>query len=221
MSTRIIAIEGIDASGKSTQTHLLADHLRADGVTVEVRSFPHYESFFGRRIRALLDGDGGLGAVTADTLDPRSMALWFAMDRWQSFATSLQCDVLLLNRYTLSNAVYQAARVDAVSGKMEGDELFAWVLELEHTVLGLPRPHMTVVLDVDVSVSGARSAARAHGLGASPDVYERSELLLQASRERYRSAGTVIDNLQVVAVGSRPAHVVAEAVRALLSSPGW
>jgi len=217
MTTRIIAIEGIDASGKSTQTHLLADHLRAEGMTVEVRSFPHYESFFGRRIRALLDGDGSLGGITADTLDPRSMALWFAMDRWQSFTTSMRCDVLLLNRYTLSNAVYQAARVDSNTGKEDGDELFAWILELEHTVLGLPRPQLTVVLDVDVSTSGARSTARAHELGASPDVYERSEHLLQASRDRYRTAGTFIDNLQLVRVGSRPPGQVAEDVRALLS----
>ncbi len=217
MSTRIIAIEGIDASGKSTQTHLLADHLRAEGMTVEVRSFPRYESFFGRRIRALLDGDGGPGDITAGTLDPRSMALWFAMDRWQSFTAALQCDVLLLNRYTLSNAVYQAARIDADMGKKGGDELFAWILELEHTILGLPRPQLTVVLDVDVSISGARSTARAHELGASPDVYERSEHLLQASRERYRTASASVDNLQLVAVGSRSPHVVAEDVRALLS----
>ncbi len=217
MSTRIIAIEGIDASGKSTQTHLLADHLRAEGMTVEVRSFPRYESFFGRRIRALLDGEGGPGAITADTLDPRSMALWFAMDRWQSFTAALHCDVLLLNRYTLSNAVYQAARVDADMGMSEGDELFAWILELEHTVLGLPRPQLTVVLDVDVAISGARSTARAHERGASPDVYERSGHLLQASRERYRTAGAFIDSLKLVAVGSRPADVVAEDVIALLS----
>ena len=217
MRSRIIAIEGIDASGKSTQTHLLADHLRADGVTVEVRSFPRYESFFGRQIRALLDGAGDPGDITADTLDPRSMALWFAMDRWQSFTLSSQCDVLLLNRYTLSNAVYQAARADAERGRSEGDELFAWILELEHTVLGLPHPQLTVVLDLDASISGARSTARARERGASPDVYERSEQLLLASRDRYRTAGAFVDNLALVAVGSRPPHVVAEDVRALLS----
>ena len=102
---RIIAIEGIDASGKSTQTDLLARHFAGLGQQVEVRSFPRYDSFFGLHIRALLDGTA---ASTAHSLDPHSMALWFAMDRWQSFQARCEADVLLLNRYTLSNAVYQS-----------------------------------------------------------------------------------------------------------------
>ena len=210
VSPRIIAVEGIDASGKSTQTDLLAEHFTARGLAVEVRSFPRYDSFFGRHIRALLDGTG---ASTAHDLDPRSMALWFAMDRWQSFTASCDADVLLLNRYTLSNAVYQASRLpDQV-----GDELFSWILDLEHRVLGLPEPQLTVVLDVDVDVSSTRAAARAEQQGATPDVYERATGLLTASRRRYRSAGEHVANLHVVDVTGRTPGDVAGEIRLLVS----
>ena len=213
--TRFIAVEGIDASGKSTQTDLLADRLRADGLTVEVRSFPRYGSFFGERIRALLDGHRDGTEETAHTLDPRSMALWFAMDRWQSFRDPVRTDVVLLNRYTLSNAVYQASRLDGPAG----DELFGWILELEHGVLGLPRPHLTVVLDLDVAASSARASDRAGRSGDEPDVYERSMELLAAARHRYVHAGDHVPGLHVVRVGNRGADEVAADVWRLAGLP--
>src|SRR5207244_6487047 len=135
MAERLIAIEGLDGAGKSTQVALLADALS----TVDVVSFPRYDSFFGRQIRLLLDGAGD---VSAQTVDPRSMALWYALDRaqWARDRKPVSDGVVLLNRYTLSNAVYQSAR--------SGEDLFDWVLRLEFEGLGLPRPDVTGVLVV-------------------------------------------------------------------------
>lgn len=190
----MVAIEGIDRAGKTTQTERLRAVLAAAGATVAVLSFPRYESFFGRSIRQLLDGHG---AQSAATLDPRSMALWYALDRWSAMAVlDPTVDYLLANRYTLSNAVYQSSRVPPE----QADELFRWVLELEHGQLRLPLPQLTVVLDVAPGVSKDRSHRRPSGGGReeAPDVYERSQSLLATARQRYLDAERLVDNVVVI-----------------------
>lgn len=200
----LIAIEGIDRAGKTTQTDLLRVALEAAGRRVEVMSFPRYETFFGRTIRALLHGGG---PTSAATVDPRSMALWYALDRFDAFAElareasgeRLLADIMLVNRFTLSNAVYQSARAEATD-PAEAGALFEWVLELEHGRLGLPRPALTVVLDVEIELSHLRShrAADAGGRVEQPDLYERSTTLLARARQRYLDAAQEVADLVVI-----------------------
>jgi dTMP kinase len=183
----IIAVEGLDASGKTTQAKLLTQQLIDQGLSVSELSFPRYESFFGTRIGTLLSGTE---TVTANSLDPRSMALWFAMDRWDAMRTygtgpMSGDDVIILNRWTLSNAVYQGARATSPT---EADAVFDWVLELERNVLALPSPSLTVMLDISVETSMNRATNRAAQTGDRPDVYESKAALLQASRRLYQRA---------------------------------
>jgi dTMP kinase len=194
----LIAVEGLDGAGKTTQVRLLAAALS----TVDVVSFPRYDTFFGRRIRALLDGVDG---VTADTVDPRSMALWYALDRaqWARDRKPREDGHVILNRYVLSNAVYQSVR--------SGEDLFDWVLQLEFEELGLPRPDVTVVLDVPPEVSRTRVVHR-DGEG---DVYERSQALQARVRDGYLSAAARLPNVVVVPAGGPPAEVHAAVLAAL------
>lgn len=189
----IVAVEGIDRAGKTTQTDRLRAALVEAGSRVATLSFPRYESFFGRTIRELLDGHG---AASAATVDARSMSLWYALDRWDAFRNlDRDVDVVLLNRYTLSNAVYQSSRVPAE----QADALFRWVIELEFGQLRLPEPDLTVVLDVDPELSRDRSHGSAgDGRDEAPDVYERSLGLLDNARRRYLRAGELIANVVVV-----------------------
>ena len=194
---QLIAIEGIDRAGKTTQTQLLAGALSGRGLRIATLSFPRYESFFGRRIRALLDGHG---PTSAATLDPQSMSLWYALDRWDAFEHLDEGhDVVLLNRYTLSNAVYQSSRAPAE----RADALFEWLIELEHGRLGLPVPALTVVLDVPPGLSQQRSFDGARS--EAPDVYERSAALLDAARRRYLVAADRMHGVVVIGSGDAPA----------------
>ncbi len=200
MGELLVAVEGLDGAGKSTQVALLASALSA----VDVVSFPRYDTFFGRHIRALLDGTGD---VSAQTVDPRSMALWYALDRaqWARDRKPVTDGVVLLNRYTLSNAVYQSARA--------GDPaLFDWVLRLEFAELELPQPDATVVLDVPPEVSKNRVAHRGDADG---DVYERSADLLARVRDGYLSAADRLPSVVVVPSIGPPAAVHAAVVTAL------
>jgi dTMP kinase len=189
----IVAIEGLDASGKSTQAELLRSSLIDSGLSVSHWSFPRYDTFFGRQIGAFLRGTG---TTTADEVDARSMALWFAMDRWDAMQQGVpDADVLILNRWTMSNAVYQGARTsNAHSGSdpmldlSTSHEMFDWVLRLETEVLGLPRPDVAIVLELSVAESMQRARARAHEAGEQPDLYETHTQLLERSHRLYQRA---------------------------------
>jgi dTMP kinase len=194
----LVALEGIDGAGKATQGALLRDHLAARGLSASVRSYPVYDSFFGATIRRMLDGEGGPSAAE---VDPRSMALWYALDRQDDLRRSpLTGDVVVLNRFTLSNAVYQSARVEE-AGVQPADEVCAWVMELENRRLGLPVPDLTVVLDVPPTLSYERAEARARVRDDRPDVYERAGGLLARARARYLRAAEELDGVVVVACG--------------------
>jgi len=67
----LVAIEGVDGAGKTTQAELLRASVASAGLGVKLRSFPAYDSFIGRQIREMLRDSA--------PLDARSAALWFAM----------------------------------------------------------------------------------------------------------------------------------------------
>lgn len=189
----LIAVEGVDGAGKATQVSLLATALS----TVDVVSFPRYDTFFGRHIRALLDSGEAM------TLDPRSMALWYALDRAQ-WAADRKPGPVLLNRYTLSNAVYQSAR-------SADPEMFGWVLRLEYEELRIPRPDVTVVLDVPPEVSRQRVRSR-DGAG---DAYERSSALQSRVRDGYLAAASRLPDVVVVPALGDPSEVHELVLRAV------
>ncbi|HBV52952.1 MAG TPA: thymidylate kinase, partial [Clostridiales bacterium] len=107
--TVFIAFEGIDGSGKSIQFKILRETMTRRGKSVGILDFPNYDSFFGQEIGRLLSGKE---AVTASELDPRSMSLWYAADRWNAFREfeAARYDLVLMNRSTMANAAYQGTR---------------------------------------------------------------------------------------------------------------
>ena len=141
--TKIIAFEGIDGTGKSVQMERLCESLKKRGLSVLELSFPVYDSFFGDLVGRYLSAKDG---VAANTVDGKSMALWFALDRFEAFRQLdyFGYDVLLINRYVLSNAVYQSIR-DIDLGK---PDILDFCLELEHKHFGIPVPDLHLVLDI-------------------------------------------------------------------------
>ncbi len=179
--TKIIAIEGIDGSGKSVQFQLLSDALKNRGYCVACREYPAYSSFFGREIGKYLAGSEG---IKADAVDGKSMALWFAMDRWESFQDYVDgaADFLVINRYVLSNAVYQSIR------EIDKQDLSDWVFELEYRRLKLPQADLNLFYDVateQAEKNVLKKASRDYTCGAAQDVYEASHDIQRRAREQY------------------------------------
>ena len=181
--TKIIAFEGIDGTGKTVQLQRLFDRLAAEGkYRVETVSFPMYDTFFGAECGRLLSGSGG---VRANEVDQRSMALWYALDRFEAFRDRdlSNTDVLLINRYVLSNAVYQSVR-ERDLGK---PDLLDFVLELEYEHFRIPKADAHIVLDMNpeqayenVGKKGFREY-----VGDQPDIYEALPDIQKRARQKY------------------------------------
>lgn len=180
--TRLIAIEGIDGSGKATLTAALTTQLRAGGRTVATLAFPRYGTTMADiAAEALRGGHGDLAASA------RAMALLFATDRRDANAAGLAptatagantyaggaVDIVLLDRYVASNAAFTAAR-EGGADPAAWEDAFAWVADLEFGRFALPRPDLQVLLAVPTAVALERAASREAGDATrTRDRYER------------------------------------------------
>lgn len=147
MSGKLFVIEGVDGSGKATQTVKLYEHLKAQGHKVEKVSFPNYDSPSSGLIKMYLNGDFG---STADAVNPYVASTFYAVDRFASFRQNWQSfyeqgGILLADRYTTSNMIHQGCKI--------GDPLlrrafFDWLMDFEYGLFGLPKPTCTIFLDM-------------------------------------------------------------------------
>ncbi len=184
-SGKLIAIEGIDASGKGTQAALLRDHLLGEGMTVGMLSFPRYgRTFFAEAISRYLNG--GFGSL--ETLDPSLVSLLYAGDRFETrgeLETLLsENEVVVLDRYVASNLAHQSARVPD-AGR---DGFVDWLSRLEYEVYGLPRADLTLLLDISAESSAVllgKKGRRAY-TEARADLHEADSSYMDACRRAYR-----------------------------------
>lgn len=193
--TKIIAFEGIDGTGKSVQMQRLSDALKARGLRVLEISFPMYDTFFGDLVGRYLSNKDG---VPANTVDGKSMALWFALDRFEAFQALdyFGYDVLLINRYVLSNAVYQSIR-DVDLGK---PDLLDFCLTLEHDHFRIPVPDLYLVLDVapeDAALNVDKKGFRDY-VGNTRDVYESIGSIQDRARRKYAEYAARIPNIRLI-----------------------
>jgi dTMP kinase len=194
--SKVVAFEGIDGSGKTSYLQYVEKALVNKGKNIKNFSFPVYESFFGKEIGALLSGKN---AVTALTVDPKSMSLWYALDRWNALKNVdfSAYDYIFFNRYTLSNAVYQSLRQES------GAEALAdWIFELEHDILSIPKPDLYLVFDIDADAAQLNVGKKGNRdyIGNESDVYERKKGYLNAARELYKMIETPGSRKKIISV---------------------
>jgi dTMP kinase len=185
MTTRglLIAIEGIDGSGKHTQAKLLEHALSAQGLSVFATGFPQYDSWFGSMVGKFLNGDFG----PLPEVDPHFSALLYAGDRFEakSRLDSIlkQGKIVLIDRYVASNLAHQVAR----AAPEKRSEFLRWIEHLEYTIYGLPREDLILYLRVPpsqaqrlVGQKSQRSYTR-----ASHDIQENNLRHLEDAAEMY------------------------------------
>lgn len=181
----LIAIEGIDGSGKATQAALLAAALRNRGAAVERFDFPQYESsFFGLEIGRYLEGEYG----DLETIPAKFAALLFALDRFEArerLSAALEGrEFVICDRYVPSNMCHQSARfVGETARKMRN-----WVAQVEYGILHMPRPDIVVLLDSEVSVAQELVLLKAQRTytDKAHDLHEESWLHLDAALAEFR-----------------------------------
>lgn len=154
--SRLIVIEGLDGAGKRTLADRLVASLAEQGAKVARLAFPRY----GRSAPADLLRDALYGRAGDLSESVYGMAALFAMDRAGALGElrgALRAhDVVLLDRYVASNAAYGAARLH----ERAGGAFVRWVRELEIDRLGLPVPHVHVLLRVAPELAAERALGR-------------------------------------------------------------
>lgn len=180
---RLIAIEGIDGSGKRTQLDLLENQLVAGGNRVYSTGFPQYDSWFGKMVGQFLNGE--LGELEA--VDPHFTALLYAGDRFEAKpkieAALNEGKIVLIDRYIGSNLAHQTARV--IPEKRA--EFRKWIEHLEYGIYDLPREDVILYLRVPPSEAQklvAHKAARSY-TSAKRDLQEASLRHLQDAADMY------------------------------------
>jgi dTMP kinase len=183
---RLIAIEGIDGSGKGTQAARLVATLQVRGHAAVLFGFPRYrETFFGARIGEFLNGRFG----TLADVHPFLAALLFAGDRWESRGRLQELlaryEFVVLDRYVASNIAHQAAKREGAERQVLAD----WIRRLEFEIYGLPPADVTILLDLPASVARtlvARKSQRDYTASAV-DLQEADLKYQEQVRELYLS----------------------------------
>ncbi|MCG6157417.1 dTMP kinase [Rubinisphaera margarita] len=152
-----VAIEGIDGSGKGTQTAALVDFFQTSGLSTGTITFPRYsETLTGKQIGRFLDGQFG----TLENLHPIPISLMYATERFESRDVICQKlddhDLLIADRYVGSNFAHQGARLLGA----ERQEFLQWIEQVEYGIFKVPRPDLVIVLDLPAEVSAERVARK-------------------------------------------------------------
>lgn len=155
---KLIAIEGIDGTGKETQAKMLRDNLTAMGYSVTIISYPRYGRSIGADlVQQYLKGDFG----KLNVVPPLLAALPYALDRAESIrelaGAVASHDVVILDRYVMSNMAHQGAKLDPDGPR---EELITQIDAIEHGTLGLPEPDLVILLTLPIEEAVARINAR-------------------------------------------------------------
>jgi len=191
---KFFVLEGVDGSGKATQTKLLVDALRSKGYKVEKVDFPQY----GKGSAALLEMylNGGYG--TAEEIGPYRASIFYACDRYDASFKIRQWlaegKIVVADRYVASNIGHQGSKV--VKDKKEWTKYVDWLHNLEFNIFKIPKPDYTFVLKVSPELSMKMSnnirsfekkQKRALYLGShkAQDIHEADKTHLANSRKSY------------------------------------
>lgn len=177
---KLIVIEGLDGSGKATQTKLLKEALEKRGVPVMTVSFPDYASDSSALVKMYLAGKFG-----SDPSDVNAYAAstFYAVDRFASFKMNWgkfyqDGGVVIADRYTTSNAIHQCSKLPVG----EWDAFLGWLFSFEYDQMGIPAPDRVVYLKVDPTVSQKLMTGRYQGDESKKDIHESNLAYLTRSR---------------------------------------
>lgn len=169
---KIIVIDGLDGSGKATQTELARQELEKLGYNVVKAAFPNYESESSAAVRMYLHGELG---SDPKKLNPYMCASFYAVDRAIQFEQKLnkvykeKDTILLLDRYLSANIIHQGGKFKT---DKEMKEFFLWDYEFETKYMGIPKDDLTLVLEVPVDISQRLMTERYSGDNTKKDIHE-------------------------------------------------
>ena len=188
---KLIVIEGTDGSGKSTQFRRLTEHLKQDTREFQTLVFPQYSEPSSALIRMYLGGE--FGSKPSD-VNAYAASAFYAVDRYASFKKGWgewydNGGLIVSDRYTTSNAVHQASKETGA----QQQEFLKWLYEFEYDKLGLPRPDLTIYLDVPTDFTEKMLRGREQATNTHADIHEQDMDYLATCRKTGRAAAQFYD----------------------------
>jgi len=183
---KLIVIEGTDGSGKSTQFRLMAEHLQADQVAFRHIVFPRYQKESSALIRMYLGGQ--FGSNPSD-VNAYAASAFYAVDRYASYKMDWgqwyeEGGLVISDRYTTSNAVHQASKEPAEKQQ----DYLQWLYDFEYDKMGLPRPDLTIYLDVPTDFTEKMLRSREAATNTNADIHEKDMAYLATCRATGKAA---------------------------------
>ena len=145
-----VVIDGVDASWKTTQLKLLTEKLDKIWKTYDVYDFPQYDKPSSFLVKEYLSWK----LWNLDEITAKQASLLFAVDRFyakKDILSSIKTkDFVLSNRYTTSNIVHQATKLENLEDQKD---IINFIEEIEYWVLGLPKPDKVIFLDMHIDIA--------------------------------------------------------------------
>lgn len=189
---KLIVIDGTDGTGKATQTALLVERMRKEGIPVETLSFPQYGKKSAGLVEEYLAGNYG----KASEITPKQASVFYAVDR---FTAKKQMEGwleagknVILDRYVSANMGHQGAKIADTEERIA---FYAWNDELEFGIFGLPRPDLNIILHIPVELTTQLLASEK---GSSRDIHEKDPEHLRRAEEVYFEIGQMFTNFELV-----------------------
>ena len=183
---KLIVIDGIDGSGKSTQVDILFNHLKKEGFKVKKVDFPeYYHNFFGDFIGQCLS-DRSYNWLN---IHPKIASIVYACDRWES---SGQINkwlndgyIVIANRYVSSNQIHQGGKIKK---QKDREDFMSWLEKMEYGTFKIPKPdiifYLSLPLDIVLELLKERDSKENRSyLKKKKDVHEENLDFLINSRK--------------------------------------
>lgn len=181
MNSKLIVIDGLDGSGKTTQFDIIGRELQEKYGNVKMISFPDYDKPSSTLVKMYLNGEI---APDAGQVNAYAASSFYAVDRYASYKMYWEDfykngGIVLAGRYVSSNAIHQMSKLP----ENEWDSYLEWLEDYEYGKLELPRPDCVIFLDMPVEISQRLMTARYNGDESRKDIHEANVKYLNTCRK--------------------------------------
>ena len=181
IKAKLVVLEGLDGSGKSTQFELLKEYLINKGEKIKAISFPDYDQPSSALVKMYLNGEF---SKNAQDINAYAASSFYAVDRYASYKKFWEQDYkdgafILAARYVTSNCIYQMVKLE----ENKWDEYVEWLEDYEYGRMELPKPDLVIFLDMPIEISQKLMSGRYEGDESKKDIHESNVKFLQSCRK--------------------------------------
>lgn len=168
---KLIVIEGLDGSGKSTQIRRLRAYMEEQNIAHKQIKLPDYDDDSSTLVKMYLSGRFG---SHPDDVNAYAASSFYAVDRFANFKQHWKDEydegkIIISDRYTTSNAVHQCSKLP----KGAWDSYLDWLYDFEFNKIAIPRPDLVIFLDMDINISQKLLDERYNNVEDKKDIHER------------------------------------------------